>query len=63
MTRTVVTAEEDTPITEIVKTMGEEHIGSVVITRDGNPLAIFTERDLLSKIVAEGKSTEVSVGE
>lgn len=63
MARTVVTSEENTPITEIVKIMGEEHIGSVVITRDGKPFSIFTERDLLSKIVAENKSAEVSVGE
>lgn len=63
MTRTVVTAEENTPISDIVKTMGEEHIGSVVITRSGKPFAIFTERDLLSKIIVEDKTVFTPVRE
>jgi CBS domain-containing protein len=63
MTRTVVTAEENTPVTNIIKTMGEEHIGSIVITREGKPFAIFTERDLLSKILADDKNTDIPVGE
>ena len=63
MTLTVATAEEKTPLRKILKTMGEERIGSVVITREGKPFAIFTERDLLSKIIAEGKSMDTSVGD
>ena len=63
MTRTVVTAEENTPVTKILRIMGEEHIGSVVITREGKPFAIFTERDLLSKILAEDKPTDIPVRE
>ena len=63
MTRTVVTAEESTPITKVLKTMGEEHIGSVVVTREGKPFAIFTERDLLTKIMAEDKHLDTPVGD
>jgi CBS domain-containing protein len=63
MTRTVVTADENTPVTRISKIMGEEHIGSVVITRKGRPFAIFTERDLLTKILAKNKPVDIPVGE
>ncbi len=63
MTRTVVTAEENTPLTTILKIMGEERIGSVVITRQGKHFAIFTERDLLSKIFVEDKSMSIPVGD
>jgi len=62
MTRTVVTADEKTSISQIVKTMGEEHIGSVVITRNEKPFGIFTERDLLSKILAKDKLIDIEVG-
>jgi CBS domain-containing protein len=63
MTRTVVAAEENTPVKKVIKTMGEEHIGSVVITRLGKPFGLFTERDLLSKILAEEKTIDLPVGE
>ncbi len=63
MTRTVVTADEKTSVRTILKTMGEERIGSIVITRQGKPFGIFTERDLLSKIVAEDKTLDIPVVE
>jgi CBS domain-containing protein len=63
MTKTVVTADENTSVTRISKTMGEEHIGSVVITRKGKPFAIFTERDLLTKILSKNKPVDGPVGE
>jgi len=31
--------------------MGKRHIGSLVITMNGKPYGIFTERDLLSKVI------------
>jgi CBS domain-containing protein len=61
MTRTVVTADEKTSVRMILKTMGEERIGSVIITRQGKPFGIFTERDLLSKIIAEDKTLDIPV--
>lgn len=63
MTKIVVTADEKTPVTKIVKTMGEERIGSVLITHEDKPFGIFTERDLLSKFIAKDISIEdVEVG-
>ena len=63
MTQTIVSADEKVPVREIVKTMGEERIGSVVITRNDKPFGIFTERDLLSKIIAFDKSLDAPIVE
>ncbi|MHA2065459.1 MAG: CBS domain-containing protein [Candidatus Thorarchaeota archaeon] len=43
--------------------MGEKKIGSVVITREGEPIGIFTERDLLTQFLATGRSLMIHVGE
>lgn len=40
-----------TPIREAVSLMDEHRIGSVVITDSGEPKGIFTERDLLNKVL------------
>lgn len=63
MTQTVITADESIPVVDVVKTMGKEHIGSVVVTREEKPFGIFTERDLLSKIIAKDKPLDIHVGE
>jgi CBS domain-containing protein len=34
----------------------------VIVTRDGNPFGIFTERDLLSTFLVQGKSLDSPVG-
>jgi CBS domain-containing protein len=62
MTKTVETADEKTPVINIVKIMGEKRIGSVIITSKGEPFGIFTERDLLTKFLVEGNPLIVEVG-
>jgi CBS domain-containing protein len=43
--------------------MGERHIGSVLVSRNGVTHGIFTERDLMSKVLLEKKDlTSMSVG-
>jgi CBS domain-containing protein len=63
MTRGVITADEGTTVVSLARLMGEKRIGSVVITRSGEPVGIFTERDLLTTFLARGRSMEVVVGE
>ncbi len=64
MTKIVISADEKTPVAKIVKIMGEERIGSVLITHEEKPFGIFTERDLLSKLIIKDIPTEqVEVGE
>jgi CBS domain-containing protein len=62
MTEGVVTADGETSVENVAKIMGEKGIGSVIITRDGEPAGIFTERDLLTKFLAKEKSLKVEVG-
>jgi CBS domain-containing protein len=42
--------------------MGEKRIGSVIITRKGEPFGIFTERDLLTNFLAQGRALFTEVG-
>ena len=62
MTKDVVTADEETSVISIAKIMGRERIGSVIITREGEPFGIFTERDLLTTFLATGKDLFMGVG-
>jgi len=62
MTEPVETADEKTPVANVVKILGEKRIGSVIITSKGTPFGIFTERDLLSTFLVKGKPLIAEVG-
>jgi CBS domain-containing protein len=62
MSKGVITVDEEMPVEDVAKIMGEKSIGSVVVTRHGEPMGIFTERDLLTKFLAEDKSLKIEVG-
>jgi CBS domain-containing protein len=62
MTKEVVYADEETSVLNIAKIMGSKRIGSVIITREGEPFGIFTERDLLTNFLARGKALFTEVG-
>ncbi|MDZ7700831.1 MAG: CBS domain-containing protein [Halobacteriales archaeon] len=49
----VVTANEDASITELARLMRDETVGSVVITNDGSPVGIVTDRDLTTRVLAD----------
>ncbi|MCW7079424.1 MAG: CBS domain-containing protein [Canidatus Methanoxibalbensis ujae] len=55
MTPEVVTEEEDTPVTKIAKDMEVYGIGSVIITREGEPVGIVTDRDIALKVIKEDR--------
>lgn len=61
MTKEVETAEDMTPVREIAKTMGNKRIGSVIITRKGKLVGIFTERDLLNAFLTNRDALEGDV--
>ena len=62
MSKGVITADEETPVEDVAKIMGEKSIGSVIITSHGEPIGIFTERDLLTKFLAKDQSLKIEVG-
>lgn len=55
MSRPIITEDEDASVTEVVKDMAELGIGSVVITSEGKPAGIITERDIALKVLLENK--------
>jgi CBS domain-containing protein len=62
MSKQVVTADEETLLEKAAMIMAEKHVGSVIVTRQGKPIGIFTERDLLTKFLCKDKSLIEEVG-
>jgi len=54
MKKNLVSIDGESKIIEACKLMGAKHIGSVLVTLENKPYGIFTERDLLSKVIARG---------
>ena len=60
----VATVERKTTVLEAAKTMNQRRIGAVVVTEGERVVGIFTERDILNRIVAAGKDPKTTpVGE
>ncbi len=54
MSSPVVTSSEDTPANRIAKLMEENGLGCVIVSnKDGKPLGIITERDMVIRILAK----------
>ncbi|MBL8688891.1 MAG: CBS domain-containing protein [Rhodospirillaceae bacterium] len=54
----------DVTVRQAARVMAERHIGAVLIMSDGKLDGIFTERDVLNRVVAPGKDPEtVKIGE
>lgn len=63
MVKDLVVTAPQTPVKNVVKLMKERNVGSVlVVDSNGKLIGIFTERDLV-RLVAEGLSLEIPVGE
>jgi CBS domain-containing protein len=56
MVKEVITVDEKASVKEAADTMNQFEIGSVIATRKGEPVGIITERDLLKRIVSEGRN-------
>jgi len=62
MSRDVVMVDESVKVVDVAKLMGERRIGSVIVTRNGKPYGIFTERDFFSKaIIDDGLESRVGI--
>ena len=62
MSKKVVMEDEEASVETIATLMGRQRIGSVIITRKGEPFGIFTERDLLTSFLACGRALYTDVG-
>ena len=54
----VLTMPEAANLMDVVVKMAERNVGSVVVVLDSKVIGIFTERDLLTKVVGKRKKAE-----
>lgn len=62
MTNRIFTLKPGSTILAAAKMMLKKGIGSVVVTANGSPYAIFTERDLLNRVLGAHVDIEEKVG-
>ncbi len=63
VTGKVYSLHTNNTILNAVKVMFKKRIGSVLVTADGGPYGIFTERDLLNKVLTKNVDVEERVGD
>lgn len=54
MSKPVVTTKADNSIREAAEVMGKKNVGCIIVTHEGKPVGIVTERDMLRNVVAKG---------
>ena len=57
----VIVANASNTVREAVITMADDNVGSIIIREDGDVKGIFTERDLLKRVVAKGKDPDTTL--
>ncbi|MDH5782686.1 MAG: CBS domain-containing protein [Candidatus Bathyarchaeota archaeon] len=56
MSSPVITVNEKEPVTKVAKLMGKHDLGCIIVTgKDGKPLGIITERDLVTRVLAKNR--------
>jgi len=55
MSKKIITIETSSSVVEIAKIMNKNNISCIVLTENEKPCGIITERDYLSKIIAQNK--------
>jgi signal-transduction protein with cAMP-binding, CBS, and nucleotidyltransferase domain len=56
--RSYPSLDEGARVAEAARLMARQDLGSVVVTREGRAVGLFTERDLLKRVVAVGRDPE-----
>lgn len=57
----VITAQPGTTVLDAAKQMNEENVGCLVVTQDDKPIGILTDRDVMTRVVAQGRNPEHTV--
>jgi len=63
MTKNVRTATRDMTLREVAALMRDGDMGAVPVVDEGKLVGIVTDRDIVIRSIAEGKSADSSVGE
>jgi CBS domain-containing protein len=61
--KSVVVAAPDDMVATVATLMRERHVGAVVLVEDGRPVGIVTDRDLVLRVIAEGRGPATPVRE
>ncbi len=56
----VITTTADATVGDAARLMRENHIGAVIVVENGKLAGIFTERDALFRVVAEGRDVKTT---
>ncbi len=57
----LVTASAKTTISDAARLMKQHHVGAIMVVADGNLVGIFTERDGLFRVLAEGRDGQTTL--
>jgi len=60
MNTNVVSIDSEASVKDAASRMAQQEIGSLVVTQQGKPAGIITERDLLSRVLALGRNAEAT---
>jgi CBS domain-containing protein len=64
MTERLRTCEPQTTVLEVARLMKEEDVGPIPVVKDGRPVGLVTDRDIVVRVVAEGRdATMTTVGD
>jgi CBS domain-containing protein len=61
--RPLATADAADSVKRVACTMRDQGVGCLVVTKNGHPLGIVTDRDLVVRVLAEGGDGSAPVGE
>ncbi len=56
ITDTIIKVTGNTSVREVAKILKQNKIGALIVEKNGNLIGIISERDIVWKVVAEGKS-------
>lgn len=60
LTLAAETCSPSAMLSDVTKLMAQKNIGSIIVTENETPIGVFTERDLLKKVVAEGMNVNAT---
>ncbi len=54
----LIVATEEQIVTEVARLMGEHNVGAVPVLRGADLVGVFSERDIMKRVVAEGRDPQ-----
>lgn len=63
MSRSLLACDASATLGEAASLMAQRHVGSVLVTQDGRPIGIFTERDIVRAVSHDVHAVEEPVAD